>query len=363
MVEIFSAHDVIMHFPLSPEDRTLNMTPWFHRGGLCSGGPNPPFYVGAQVVPLRAFDPRLCLDYVEHFGLTYLIGAPTTLEMLARVQTERPRDLSTLRGIVTMGAPLEREAALRYQKLLSPRIFNGYGTTEAFWNTFLRPGDLPKHAGSAGRACTDDDVAVVKVFEDRLASPEEQVAKDGTDIGEVIVRSPKCGYAYANAPEAEAAKFHNGWLYIGDLATWDTEEFVTIVGRKDDMLISGGENVHPVQVEEILNEHPGIRDSMVVGVPHEKWGQFIVAYVVRSDPGLTAADCERHCRQHLMLAPYKRPRAYRFVEELPLTATGKKIHYRATQQAAAEYAQGLFETAEPSQATGNNPNYERRTTI
>jgi acyl-CoA synthetase (AMP-forming)/AMP-acid ligase II len=352
MVEIFSAHDVIMHFPLVPEDRTLNMTPWFHRGGLYSGGPNPVFYVGGGVVPMRAFDPDLCLDYVERFGLTYLIGAPTNLEMLARAQTQRPRDLSTLRGIVTMGAPLEREAALRYQELLSPRIFNGYGTTETFWNTFLRPSDLPARAGSAGRASTDDDVVVVKVFEDRLASPEEQVAKDGAEIGEVIVRSPKSGYAYFNSPQQEAQKFHNGWVWLGDLATWDADEFVTIVGRKDDMLVSGGENVHPIQVEEALNEHPGVMDSLVVGVPDEKWGQLVVAYIIRADESLTALDCEEHCRQHPMLAPYKRPRAYRFIDEFPRTATGKKIHYQATQQATEEYAQGLFEAARATHARG-----------
>ncbi|MDA8262163.1 MAG: AMP-binding protein, partial [Actinomycetota bacterium] len=118
-VEIFSAHDVIMHFPLTPEDRTLNMTPWFHRGGLYSGGPNPVFYVGAASLPMRAFDPSLCLDYVERNGITFLIGAPTTVAMLANAQQQRPRDLSSLRGIVTMGSPLEREAALRYQALLT----------------------------------------------------------------------------------------------------------------------------------------------------------------------------------------------------------------------------------------------------
>ncbi|MFI5086664.1 MAG: class I adenylate-forming enzyme family protein, partial [Actinomycetales bacterium] len=131
IVEIMSAHDVIMHFPLTPFDRTLNMTPWFHRGGLYSGGPNPVFYVGGSVVPLPAFDAATVLDWVPAHGITFLIGAPTTLAMLADQQEERPRDLGGLRGIVTMGAPLTRAAALRYQRVLSPRIFNGYGTTEA----------------------------------------------------------------------------------------------------------------------------------------------------------------------------------------------------------------------------------------
>ncbi|MGH9029692.1 MAG: class I adenylate-forming enzyme family protein, partial [Acidimicrobiales bacterium] len=341
IVEILSAHDVIMHFPLSPEDKTLNMTPWFHRGGLYSGGPNPAFYVGASVVPMRAFDSGLCLDYVERFGLTFLVGAPTSLALLAKAQQDGPRDLSTLRGIVTMGAPLEREACLRYQNLLTARIFNGYGTSEAFWNTFLRPSDLPEHAGTAGRACTDDDVAVVKVLPDRLAEPDDLAAKDGAEVGEVIVRSPKCGYAYTN-PEDHVQRFHQGWLYIGDLAIWDAEEYVTIVGRKDDMIITGGENVHPVQVEEVLNEHPNVADSLVVGVPHGEWGQMVVAYVVPSDPALTAFECEQHCRDHPRLAGYKRPRAYRFVESLPLTATGKKMHYKAREHAQSEYAEGLF---------------------
>ena len=230
VVDVLSAHDVIMHFPLSPEDRTLNMTPWFHRGGLYSGGPNPVLYCGAEAVALRAFDPPTVLDWVQEYGLTFLIGAPTSLAMLTAEQTSRPRDLSTLNGIVTMGAPLDREACLRYQQVLTPRIFNGYGTTEAFWNTFLRPSDLPAHAGSAGRACTDDDVAVVRIYEDRHADPADHAAQDGSEVGEVVVRSVKAGYAYVNQPDEQAARFRDGWLYIGDLATWDEDEYVTIVG-------------------------------------------------------------------------------------------------------------------------------------
>jgi acyl-CoA synthetase (AMP-forming)/AMP-acid ligase II len=344
VVEVFSAHDVIMHFPLTPEDRTLNMTPWFHRGGLYSGGPNPVFYVGACAVAMRSFNAATVLDWVAEHRLTFLIGAPTNLALLAAEQQARPRDLSSLRGIVTMGSPLEREACLRYQELLTPRIFNGYGTTEAFWNTFLRPSDLPAHAGSAGRACTDDDVAVVRVYEDRLADPDDLAARDGREVGEVIVRSVKSGYAYVNNNEEQAARFRDGWLYIGDLATWDEEAYVTIVGRKDDMIISGGENVHPTQVEAILNEHPAVADSVVVGLPDERWGELVVAYVVaKGGVPLDAAELDRHAREHPMLADYKRPRAYRFIEEIPLTATGKKLHYRLREQALADAQAGLLE--------------------
>jgi acyl-CoA synthetase (AMP-forming)/AMP-acid ligase II len=342
LVDVLSAHDVIMHFPLTPEDRTLNMTPWFHRGGLYSGGPNPVLYCGAESVALRQFDPATVLDWVAEHGLTFLIGAPTNLAMLTAEQTARPRDLSTLNGIVTMGAPLDRQACLRYQETLTPRIFNGYGTTEAFWNTFLRPSDLPEHAGSAGRACTDDDVAVVHIYDDRHADPDDHVAKDGSEVGEVVVRSIKSGYAYVNQPDEQAARFRNGWLYIGDLATWDEDEYVTIVGRKDDMIISGGENVHPTQVEAVLAEHPGIADAAVVGLPDGRWGELVVAYVVATDPELDAAACEAHCHSHPMLAAYKRPRAYRFVTELPMTATGKKVHYQLREQARRDAADGLL---------------------
>ena len=344
-IEIFSAHDVIMHFPLSPEDRTLNMTPWFHRGGLYCAGPNPTFYLGSSLVPMRVFDAATTLDWVERYGLTFLIGAPTNLAMLAAEQQRRPRDLSSLNGIVTMGAPLERDAALLYQRVLTPRIFNGYGSTEGFWNTFLRPTDLPAHAGTAGRACLDDDVRVVHVRDDgRLADPDDVVARNGDEVGEVIIRSPKCAAAYFDSPQQEKAKYNGSWLHIGDLATWDADEFVTIVGRKDDMLISGGENVHPVQVEEALNGHPAVADSLVVGVPDDRWGQLVVAYIMPVEGAHPSPEeLDDFCREHPMLSQFKRPRAYRIVESLPVSATGKKLHYRATTSAAAEMSAGEFD--------------------
>ena len=343
LAEVLTAHDVIMHFPLTPEDKTLNMTPWFHRGGISPGGPNAVFYAGAAVVPMRTFDAAACLDAVAGHGLTFLIGAPTNLALLADEQEARPRDISSLRGIVAMGAPLERAACLRYQQVLTTRIFNGYGTTEAFWNTFLRPVELPDQAGSAGRACTDDDVAVASLHDGKPADPADTVPQDGATVGEVVMRSVKCGYAYVNSPGEQAARFRDGWVLTGDLATWDRRGYVTIVGRKDDMIISGGENIHPVQVEAVLNEHPMIADSLVVGLPDQRWGEIVIAYVVPAGPGLTAAKCDEHCRAHPMLANYKRPRGYRFVADLPRTATGKKMHYKVRDDVRASAGIEAFE--------------------
>lgn len=344
--EILSAHDVIMHFPLTPLDRTMNMTPWFHRGGIHSGGPNPTLYVGGEVVILRQFNPRVCLEHVETYGLTFLIGVPAVIKLLHDQQLRTGADLSRLKGIVTMGAPLEREACLSYHRVLTKNIFNGYGTTEAFWNTFLRPWDLPEKAGSAGCSCTDDDVAVVRMHDDRRAEPWEHVSKDNREVGEIIVKSPaKSTCAYHNSPDEAEKNYYKGWLYIGDLGTWGPDEYVTVVGRKHNMIISGGENVHPAQVETVIKEHCGVKDCMVVGVPDEVRGEAVTAYVIKEDPSLGAKQLEEHCRNHPMLARFKRPRYYRFVDELPHNAAGKKMYSQVREQAAEDKRNGLLERA------------------
>lgn len=342
--DVLSAHDVIMHFPLSPKDKTMNMTPWFHRGGLYSGGPNPTFYVGGEVVILRKFTPRIVIEYVEKYGITFLIGAPPMLKLLYDYQQGNPKDLSNLKGIVTMGAPLEREACIKYQKTLTPNIFNGYGTSEAFWNTFLRPYDLPDMAGSAGRSCTDDDVAVVKIYPDHRAEPNDFAAMDNKETGEIIVKAPaKTTYSYVNKPGATERVFYKGWIYIGDLGVWDKNEYITVVGRKDDMIISGGENIYPVQIEEVLNEYPDVAESVVVSVPDEVRGEAVVAYIVKKEnASVTAKDLDKHCQTNQRLPRYKKPRFYRFVDNLPYTATGKKIHYKVKEQAVKDQKEGLL---------------------
>jgi len=340
---LMRSYDVIIHFPLSHLDKTMNMTPWFHAGGIHSGGPCPTLHIGGEIIALKAFDPERVLDDVEKYRITFLIGVPATLEMLSLTQEKKPRNLSSLKGIITMGAPLAREACLRYQQTLTRRIFNGYGTTETFWNTFLRPEDLPDQAGSAGRPCTDDEVRVVKLLADKLAEPEQTVARDGNAEGEVIIRTLKSPLCYYQKPEEDARHYYQGWYYSGDIAVWDEQGFITICGRKDDMLISGGENIHPVQVEEVINQHPKVFDSLVTGTPDPKWGQMVTAYVVRKDQSLTARELAEFCRKHPGLADFKRPRYLKFVDQLPMTATGKKMHHLLKRQAKTDLEKGELE--------------------
>lgn len=345
--EVLTAHDVIINMSLTPKDKTMNMSPWFHRGGTYCAGPNTVFYVGAEAVTLPRFEPGLVMDLVESEGVTYVIGAPTNLERLADEQEAKPRDLTTLKGIVTMGAPFERHAALRYRKVLTPNISNGYGTTEAFWNTFLPGDELTIYAGAAGRASIDDDVAIVAVRGTGLGDPSDRVATDGKEIGEVAVRSVKSGYAYRGNPEEDAKKFRDGWFFAGDLATWNEDEVITVVGRKDDMIISGGENVHPVQVEEVLATHEGVADSIVCGLADTEWGQLVVAYIVRrpgflDDEQRAADELEAHCHASNDLADFKRPRLYSFVAELPYTATGKKQHFVMQDRSPRDFGDGHF---------------------
>jgi acyl-CoA synthetase (AMP-forming)/AMP-acid ligase II len=341
--EVLSAHDVMIHFPMSYKDVTMNTTPWFHRGGLHCAGPCPTFYAGATLVIMGKFESRTALKLVQKYKISFVVGVPTVLEELADEQMRQGYDLTTLKGIVTMGSPLERSACIRYQKVLTPNIFNGYGTTETFWNTFLRPFDLPENAGTAGASCVDDDVRVVKVYEDRKAEPEDLAATDGTEVGEVIICSPaKSPYLYHNKPEETEKKYYKGFIYTNDLATWDENQFITIVGRKDDMIISSGENIYPTEVEAVLNTHPGVKDCIVTSVPDKVRGQMVTAYIVRNDMELTPEALDEFCKESEDIANFKRPRYYRFTEQIPFNATGKKLHVKIKETAEADLKNGLL---------------------
>ena len=190
---------------------------------------------------------------------------------------------------------------------------------------------------------SDDDVRVVKVYEDRKAEPDELVATDGKEIGEVIISTPaKSPYCYYNNPEETSKKYYKDFIYTNDLATWDKNNFVTIVGRKDDMIISSGENIYPTQVEEVLNMNPKVKDCIVTAVPDRVRGQLVTAYVIKNDDSLTVEELDNFCKESAHIANYKRPRYYRFVDDIPFNATGKKLHFKIKQTAAKDLEAGLL---------------------
>lgn len=341
--EVLSSHDVIIHFPLDHRDITMNTTPWFHRGGLHCAGPAPMFYVGGTIVIMRKFDAETCLDFIDKYKLTFIVGVPAVLERLTVEQEKTPRSLASLKGIVTMGSPLERLACIRYQQILTPNIFNGYGTTETFWNTFLRPFDLPEMAGTAGGSCLDDEVRVVKSYSDRHAEPDDEAAKDGMEVGEIIIKtSAKSSYCYFNNSQETQNKFYKGYAYTGDLGTWDENNYISITGRKDDMIISAGENIYPTQVEEVLSSFEKVADCIVTSAPDQARGEIVTAYIVKADAELTYDELDKYCVENPMLANYKRPRYYRFIEEVPRNVTGKKLHNKAKEMAAEDLKNGLL---------------------
>ncbi|MBE6354686.1 AMP-binding protein [Treponema sp.] len=341
--EVLSAHDVIMQYPLSRLDRTLNMTPWFHRGGCHCAGPGPAFYVGASIVVMRNFKPQTVLDWTSKYKITFLMGAPANLEMLSKIQERDKKDISSLKGIITMGAPLSRSDCIRYSNALTPNIFNGYGTTETFWNSFLRPYDLPDGAGSVGSSCIDDEVRVVKIYEDRRAEPDEMEEHDRISEGEIIIKSPaKSSCSYYKNEKITQERYYKGWYYTGDTGTWDENWVVTIRGRKDDMMVVSGENIYPTQIEEAVNEHPKVKDCIVTSVPDKIRGQAVAAYIVAEDPSVTIEEISEFCKNSPMLSKYKRPRYYAIIKEIPRTATGKKMHYQMKERAKIDLETGFL---------------------
>lgn len=312
----------------------LATNPLFHRGGNTTGV-LPCIHEGGTVVVMKHFSDAKSLDCIERYGVSHMVSAPTVFERMCALQEREPRNVTTLRRgcITSMGAPLEKEACLKMMDLLSPNVLNGYGTADGHWVTMLRPFDLPQKAGTIGLSIPEDMVRLVKVFPDRRANPEDPedlCPMDGKTEGEVALRTMHCPYQYIQRPEDTRKAFpYDGWQMPGDMATWDKDGFITIRGRTDDMIISGGENVHPVIVEGVLKEHPDVMDAMVTGVRSKEWGEVVVAYVAPKNGNISESDLDGFCRNHHMLARYQRPRFYKFVSfsELPFNESGKKLHH------------------------------------
>lgn len=261
------------------------------------------------------FDAEEVLRYLSEKRITHVLWVPTMLYDILSVPTLPQFDLGHLEMIMCGGAPLS-EAVIRQAQAAFPhtRVVQVYGLTEGGGTvTYVPPDDVHRKVGSAGLPSMHNMLRVV----DSAGSP----CAPGT-TGEILVRGPAMTTGYWDDPEATAAAVRDGWLWTGDLGHLDAEGFLYIDGRRKELIISGGMNIFPKEIEDVLRSHAGVRDAAVIGVPHERWGETVCAVVERV-PGGTVDSQEliAHCRERL--ASYKKPTVVRFLPTLPRTLSGK----------------------------------------
>jgi long-chain acyl-CoA synthetase len=297
---------------MSPEDRFLCVLPLFHVNAQVVTT-MAPMVAGGSMILLERFSPGPFLDALGRFQATAFSAVPTVYAILNSLAEEQVRDLSRLRVCICGAAPMPVEVFETFERKYRARILEGYGLSEGTCASSVNPLRGRRKIGSVGVPLPGQEMRIV----DDTGRPLENGR-----VGEIVVRGPNVMKGYFRNPAATAETIRDGWLHTGDLGTRDDDGYFAIVGRKKEMIIRGGENVYPREVEEALHRLPGVRECAVVGVPDPTWGEEVVAAIVPERPGaVDEGSIRAHCRQ--WLADYKAPRRVVFVDSLPRTATGK----------------------------------------
>ncbi len=301
-------------------ERTLGVMPLYHTMGIHAL--TSMAAVNGCFVCQRDWSAAEALALIARERLTALYLIPTLFYDLVHAPDLARTDVTSVRKLAYAGAPMLAPLTEACVKAFQPRVFvNHYGSTEIY--TFSVRADVHLKPGCAGRPGIHSILRVVTAAGDRRVGPDEVVPAG--EKGEIIARldSDEAFAGYWNRPDADAKALRDGWYFTGDMGYVDADGELYIAGRVDDMIISGGENIHPVEVEEVLARHPDVRDVAVVGEPDERWGERVVAFVVPARPGLSAEAIDRYCRESGTLASFKRPRRIVFVADIPKTASGK----------------------------------------
>lgn len=293
-------------------DRYLNPMPLFHVGALTPAIATA--YRGLAHILMRAFDPTAIWTLVKEERINNALLVPAMLGACRMVYDPSVHDHSTLRWFLSGAAPVPKSLIEAYQAM-GIDIHQVYGLTETCGPACATtPEDAVRKAGSTGKAYFHTDVKIVHP-DGTTCLPEE--------AGEVLVRGDHIMTGYWNRPDATADTIKDGWLYTGDIALADDEGFIWIQDRLKDMIISGGENVYPAEVENVILGHPGVADVAVIGVPSDKWGETGLAVIVKKDAAVTEADIIAHCDGKL--ARFKMPGGIRFIDVIPRNASGKAL--------------------------------------
>jgi len=269
------------------------------------------------------FEAKLALEVIQQERVSAFLGITTMLNWMMAVEGFENYDISSLRNIQYGGGPMPRSVVADALEKFPCTIIQGYGQTEGMTMSFLSQedhiaalaGDHPERLASCGR---EGFVTAIK-----LVDPEgQEVPKDGETPGEILVQSEANMVGYWRRPDLTEQTIRDGWMWTGDVATWDADGYIFIVDRAKDMIISGGENIYSTQVEAAIHQHPAVLESAVFGIPDDEWGEAVKAVVVLK-PGESATEQEIIDAASEHLASYQKPKSVDFVDSLPKAPTGK----------------------------------------
>jgi long-chain acyl-CoA synthetase len=306
-----NAKDVSEYLKMNSDDRVVTVLPMFHVFCL-TVALNAPLLSGATLLIAPKFSPKEIFELIKESQATVFAGVPTMYNFLFQYPEGKTEDLKSLRLCISGGASLPVALLKNFEQKFNVVVSEGYGLSEASPVTCFNPLDRQRKPGSIG-------TSILRVENKILNELGEEVPVG--EVGELVVRGPNVMKGYYKMPEETAAAIRNGWLHTGDLARMDEDGYFYIVDRKKDLILVGGFNVYPREVEEVIYNHSDVVEVAVLGVPDSNLGEAVKAYVVSKNPELTAEQLLIYCSQNL--AKYKIPSSIEFIEELPKNTTGK----------------------------------------
>ncbi|BDQ34784.1 long-chain-fatty-acid--CoA ligase [Pseudodesulfovibrio portus] len=332
----------MMHTLGKKRETFLGILPYFHIYGLtvCLVWPTS---IGATLAPFPRYVPLDVLKGIDKLKPTVFPGAPSVYVSLLQQKDIDKYDLKSIEVCVSGSAPMPVEYMEQFEKRSGgASITEGYGLTEASPVTHFNPLEGVSKNGSIGLPFPDTDAKVVDMEVGGEPLPPGK-------RGELVIRGPQVMKGYYNRPDATADVLRNDWLYTGDIATMDEEGYFYIVDRKKDLIISGGYNIYPREIDEVLHAHPKIKEAVSVGIPHESRGEIVKAYVVAQEgEELSRSDVIGYCREKL--ANYKVPKKVEFRRDLPKTMVGKVLRRALREEEKAKLAQKEKKRAENNAA-------------
>ncbi|HMK35194.1 MAG TPA: long-chain fatty acid--CoA ligase [Desulfomonilaceae bacterium] len=293
----------------------IGALPFFHSFGMTTAM-NIAIYYGYADVLIAKPEPKAILEAISKYKATYMPAVPTLYNGMINFRDLKKYDLTSLTGCFSGGAPLPLETLRNFEKLTGSQICEGYGLTETSPVTHINPYGAKTKAGSIGVPVSNTDAKIVDVddYAKEITAPGES--------GELCLKGPQIMKGYINRPEETAITLKDGWLLTGDIAVCDEDGYFSIVDRKKDMIISGGFNIYPRDVDEVLFSHAKVLEACVIGVPDQYSGERIKAFVVlKEGESATPEEIIQYCAENLV--KYKVPKYVEFVPELPKSAVGK----------------------------------------